>query len=114
MKKSILATILLAVGFAVYAQEGIPRMYTADPINAKAGDVITVTGDYLDHACVTKVFLTDRKTDIAVEVTEQSKTSLKFKVPATIGAGRWAVMVLSPTVGPNDKYIEEPVKILVE
>jgi hypothetical protein len=102
---------LMAVGLAAYAQEGAPRMYTAEPTSAQRGDIVTITGNYLDTACVAKVFLTDGKNDTPVDVTEQSKTTVKFKIPDKIGAGRWAVMVL--TVGPNAKYIEEPVKVLI-
>jgi hypothetical protein len=112
MRISILTTLLLAAGFAAYAQEGMPRMYTVDPANAQRGDVITITGDYLDAGCVAQVFLTDGKNDTQAVVTEQSKTTLKLKIPEKIGAGRWAVMVLTP--GPNAKYIEEPVKVLIQ
>ncbi|HEV3330010.1 MAG TPA: hypothetical protein VG096_03450 [Bryobacteraceae bacterium] len=101
----------MATGLAAYAQEGTPRMFTAEPTSAQRGDVVTIAGDYLDTACVAKVFLTDGKTDTPVDVTEQSKTTVKLKIPDKIGAGRWAVMVL--TVGPNAKYIEEPVKVLI-
>lgn len=110
MRISFIA-MLMAVGLAAYAQEGTPRMYTAEPATAQRGDVVTITGNFLDTECVAKVFLTDGKNDTPVEVTEQSKTTLKFKIPEKIAAGRWAVMVLSN--GPNAKYIEEPVKVLI-
>jgi len=87
-------------------------MYTSEPASARRGDVITVTGDYLDVGCVAKVFLTDGKNDTQVEVTEQTKTTLKFKIPAKIAAGRLAVMIL--TVDKDAKYIEQPVKVLVQ
>ena len=112
MKMSLIATLLLAAGFAAYAQEGMPRMYTADPASARRGDVITVTGDYLDQGCVVKVFLTDGKNDTQVEVTEQTKTTIKFKIPAKIEAGRLAVMILTP--GKDAKYIEQPVKVTIQ
>ena len=112
MRISLITTLVLALGFAVYAQEGVPRMYTAEPLTAQRGDVITVTGDFLDSGCVAKVFLTDGKNDTAVAVIEQSKTTIKFKIPEKIAAGRLAVMVL--TAGPNAKYIEEPVKVLIQ
>jgi len=111
MRISLISLFLLAAGFAVYAQEGVPRMYTIDPVSAQRGDVVTVTGDFLDAGCVTKVFLTDGSNDTQVEVTEQSKTTIKFKVPGKIAAGRLAVMILTP--GPNPRFIEEPVKLLI-
>jgi hypothetical protein len=111
MRISFIATLLLAAGFAAYAQEGMPRMFTADPANAKRGDVVTITGNFLDAGCVAQVFLTNGKDDTQVVVTAQSKTTLKFKIPDKIDAGRWAVLVV--TVGPNAKYIEEPVKVAI-
>ena len=112
MRISIIPMLLLAAGLAAYAQDGMPRMYTADPATAQRGDLITVTGEYLDVGCVAKVFLTDGTTDTQVEVTEQTRTTLKFKIPNKIAAGRLAVMVLTP--GSNPKYIEEPVKVLIQ
>ena len=112
MRISLIPMLLMAAGLAAHAQEGMPRMYTAEPATAQRGDVITVTGDYLDVGCVAKVFLTDGTTDTAVEVTEQTKTTIKFKIPKKIAAGRLAVMVLTP--GRDAKYIEEPVKVLIE
>jgi hypothetical protein len=112
MKISLISVALLAASFAAYAQEGMPRMYSADPISAQRGDVITITGDYLDVGCVAKVFLTDGKNDTQVEVTEQVKTTLKFKIPSKMAAGRWAVMIL--TVGQDAKYVEQPVKVLIQ
>ena len=112
MKISLITVALLAASFAVYAQEGVPRMYSAEPASAQRGDVITITGDFLDAGCVAKVFLTDGKNDTPVEVTEQAKTTLKFKIPSKMAAGRSAVMILTP--GKDAKYIEQPVKVLIQ
>jgi ABC-type uncharacterized transport system substrate-binding protein len=112
MRISLMATLLMAASFAAYAQEGIPRMFTSEPASAQRGAVITISGDYLDVGCVAKVFLTDGKNDTPVEVTEQAKTALKFKIPDKIAAGRWAVMILTP--GNDAKYIEQPVKVLIQ
>ena len=112
MRISLLATLVLAAGFALHAQDGIPRMYTAEPLTAQRGDVVTVNGDFLDSGCVAQVFLTDGQNDTPVEVLQQSKTTLKFKIPNKIASGRLAVMVL--TTGPAPKYIQEPVKVLIQ
>jgi len=61
---------------------------------------------------VAKVYLTDQKKDMVVEVTEQTATSLKFKIPATAAPGRFALMLL--TSGKEPKLIEQPVKLTVE
>jgi hypothetical protein len=90
----------------------MPRMTTAEPANGKVGDVITVSGENLQKAQVAKVYLTDGKADIQVEVTDQADTAIKFKIPAKATAGRFALMLL--TTGKEPKLIEQPVKVTVE
>jgi IPT/TIG domain len=113
MKLSFVATLLLAAGVSAYAQEGLPRMLSVDPLSGKRGDTIAVTGENLAKAKVDKVFLTDGKNDVVVEVTEQTDTTIKFKIPDKAATGgRLAIMIL--TVGKDAKYIEQPVKIMIE
>jgi IPT/TIG domain len=105
--------LLLSAGISVLAQEGLPRMLSVDPLSGKAGDVIAVTGENLDKAKVDKVYLTDGKNDVPVEVTEQTDTTIKFKIPAKAATGgRLAIMIL--TAGKDAKYIEEPVRVMIE
>ena len=83
------------------------------PDEREGGDVIAVTGENLQKDAVAKVFLTDGKNDIPVEVTEQTATTIKFKVPEKAQAGtRLTVMVL--TTGKDAKYIEQPVKLEID
>lgn len=113
MKLSVISIVLLAAGLSAAAQEGLPRMLSVDPLSGKVGDVIAVTGENLDKTKVDKVYLTDGKNDVPVEVTEQTGTTIKFKIPAKAATGeRLAVMIL--TAGKDAKYIEEPVKIMIE
>jgi nitrous oxidase accessory protein NosD len=113
MKLSFVSTLLLLTGLSAAAQEGLPRMVSVDPLSGKAGDVIAVTGENLDKANVEKVFLTDGKNDVPVEVTEQTGTTIKFKIPAKAATGaRLAIMIL--TAGKDAKYIEEPVTVMIE
>lgn len=114
MRKSSLTIAVLAVltGTLLYAQSTLPQMQTVDPSTAKAGDVVAVTGENLGTAIVASLYLTDGKADIKVEITEQSDTAIKFKIPAAVKTGRFALMVL--TKGKDAKYIEEPVKVLIE
>jgi hypothetical protein len=86
-------------------------MISVDPANGKKGDVVTVTGENLQKDLVSKVYLTDGKTDLIVEVTEQTDTSIKFKIPVK-AAGRLALMIL--TTGKDAKYIEQPVKLTID
>ena len=65
MKLSVLVSLLLAVGMAVWAEQPMPKMVTVDPLNGKAGDVIVATGENLQKDAVAKLYLTDEKNDFA-------------------------------------------------
>src|SRR5664279_3439315 len=109
MKLSLLVVLLVAACFALYAQSATPRMTSVDPLSGKVGDIITVTGENLTKASVAKVYLTDGgdgKNDIEVQITEQTDTTLKFKIPAK-AAGRLALMILTTTKA--QQLIEQPV-----
>jgi hypothetical protein len=111
MKLSFAITLLIAASFAAFGQSAMPRMVSAEPQNGKAGDLIAVTGENLQKDAVAKVYLTDGKNDTAVEVTEQTATSIKFKIPEK-ATGRLALMVL--TAGKDAKLIEQPVKVTID
>jgi hypothetical protein len=111
MRMSVVVLPALLVLVAL-AQPAMPRLNTVEPPNGKAGDVLTVAGENLDKTNVVKLYLTDGKNDVEVEVTEQAATAIKFKIPATAKAGRFSLMVL--TGGKDPKYIEQPVKVTIE
>jgi hypothetical protein len=111
MKLSVALPLFLAIGLTAFAQT-LPKMSTVDPGTGKAGDEITVAGENLEKAQVAKVYLTDGKNDVPVDLTEQTSTSVKFKIPAKAAAGRFALMLL--TTGKDPKLIEQPVKLTVE
>jgi hypothetical protein len=112
MKLSFVVALLMSASFAAHSQQAMPRMTSVEPASAKKGDVVAVTGENLDKDLVAKVYLTDGKNDTPVEVTEQSATTIKFKIPAAKVAGRLALMIL--TTGKEPKYIEQPVKVTIE
>ncbi len=112
MKLSLIVPLLLAASIAVYAQQPMPRMTTVDPANGKVGDLITVAGENLEKDQVAKVFLTDGKNDVVVDITDQSATAIKFKIPTKATPGRFALMLL--TAGKEPKLIEQPVKVTVD
>jgi uncharacterized protein YqfA (UPF0365 family) len=113
MRLSFALPLFLAAGLAAFAQQSMPRMNTVDPGSGKAGDEITVAGENLEKAQVAKLYLTDGKNDVLVDlITEQTPTSIKFKIPAKATAGRFALMLL--TTGKEPKLIEQPVKLTVE
>jgi hypothetical protein len=102
MRLSFAVPLFLAASLAAFAQS--PRMTTVDPANGKAGDEITVAGENLEKSQVAKVYLTDGKNDVLLDLTDQTATSIKFKIPAKAAAGRFALMLL--TTGKDAKLIE--------
>ena len=114
MKNSRLALALLTLTLpiALPAQSAMPQMTAVEPASGVSGDVLTVTGEKLDQNSVAEVYLTDGKIDVKVEITEQTGTSIKFRIPAEAKPGRFALMVL--TRGKDPRLIEEPVKVTVE
>ena len=87
-------------------------MTTVEPESGKLGDILTVSGDNVDKTQVAELYLTDGKKDTKVEMTEQTPTSIKFKIPVKARPCRFALMVL--TTGKEPKLIEQPVKVTVE
>ncbi len=86
------------------------RVVSVDPATAKVGDVVTITGDGIDKGTVDTLYLTDGKTDIQVDMTEQSAKTIKFKVPEQAKSHRWAIMVHTT----KNQLIEEPVRVQIE
>jgi len=111
MKLSFVVSLLVAASFVAYAQQAMPRMTSVDPVSGKKGDIIVISGENLQKELVAKVYLTDGKNDLQVEVTEQTATAIKFKIPAK-ATGRLTLMVL--TSGKDAKYIEQPVKLTID
>ena len=104
----------LAVPIRLIGQSTIPQMRKVDPASGRSGDVVAVTGDSLDQDTVAALYLTDGKEDVKVEITEQTATVIKFKIPANAKTGRLALMVLTKGKGKDPRLIEEPVKVLIE
>jgi hypothetical protein len=115
MKLSLLVSLLLAASFAAHAQAGSPRMTSAEPDTGKRGDLITITGENLDKGHIAKLYLTDGgdgKNDVEVQITDQTETTIKFKIPPKAIAGRMALLIL--TKATPQQLIEQPVKVTVE
>lgn len=94
------------------AQTPMPQIHNVDPMSVKAGEVVSLQGEYLDQEYVSGILLTDETTDFKAVITEQTATSIKIKVPSTMKPGRFGVVVKlkkDPT-----KEIEQPVKVTVE
>lgn len=120
MIKSLIACLLLA-GVVLLGAEKDPKdqgwkptplMRTVNPDTAKAGDVVTVTGENLDKARVSEVYLTDGKAEVKLVVVEQSAETLKVKISDKLQPGRFRLMVL--TTGAEPQFLEQPVTVLIE
>jgi hypothetical protein len=108
---SLLGAVALFCAPSVSAQS-FPRMTKAEPSYAMAGELVSVTGENLAKKDVSKVYLTDGKDDIELALTEQTGTEVKFKVPGSVTAKRFTLMILTP--GPEPRLIEQPCKLTVE
>ncbi|MBZ5624036.1 MAG: IPT/TIG domain-containing protein [Acidobacteriia bacterium] len=111
MKLSFAASILVAVSFVAYAES--PRITAVEPQNGKVGDIISITGENLQKDNVVKLYLTDGTNDTLVEtITEQTATTIKFKIPEKAKPGRLALMFL--TAGKTGQLMEQPYKITID
>jgi len=103
---------LIATLAPVTLGQDSPRMRTVEPGNGKAGDELTVSGENLDIKFVRKLYLTDGKNDIEMQVTQQTNESIKFKIAPKTKPGRYSLMVLTAEKAP--KLIEQPVRCTVD
>jgi hypothetical protein len=102
---------LLLYPVAVNAQNTM--ISSVDPLTAKVGDSVNAQGQGLAANKVDQMYLTNGTDDIRVEIVDQQDKVIKFKVPAGIKSGRWALMIhLKVVNGPT--LIEQPVKLTVE
>jgi hypothetical protein len=112
MRLSLIGLVVVAACLTGYAQQAIaPSIDSVTPPNGKVGTVITATGQNLQKAMVAKLYLTDGKNDLVVDVTEQTATTIKFKIPDK-ATGRMALMVLTSDKEP--KLMELPVKVAID
>jgi hypothetical protein len=115
MRTSVIAGLLLAalIGSTILlADTAMPQVRTVAPDSVKAGDVVTLEGEYLDQAYVSGIILTDGTTDFRAAITEQAATTIKIKVPVSLKPGRFAVVLRLKKDA--TKEIEQPVKVNVE
>jgi hypothetical protein len=104
--------VLLAIPFFLSAQTSFPRMTTVDPAVSKVGGVVSAAGENLDKDNVAELLLTDGKSDLRVQITEQTAASIKFRIPETAKPGRFSLVIRTATSPP--KEYQQPVKLTVE
>ncbi|MBM3815342.1 MAG: hypothetical protein FJW20_27335 [Acidimicrobiia bacterium] len=94
------------------AMQAMPRFNTVTPDTGKAGAEFTAEGEHLEKANVAKLYLTDGKLDIEVQIMLQTGKAIKFKAPADVKEGRFSLMIL--TTGSAPKLLVQPVKVTIE
>ena len=88
-----------------------PKLNTVTPESGKADVEFTAAGENLTKTYVADLYLTDGTNDIKVSITAQEAASIKFKPPAKINPGRYALMLLTAD---RTRFLEQPVKVTIE
>jgi len=110
MRLCLLITLLAGLVMFSATLQAQARITSVEPLTAKAGDTVNAIGEEIDNANVETLYLTDGTNDFKCQMVEQTATTIKFKVPDNMKAGRWALMVHTK----KNQLIEQPVKLTVE
>ena len=89
-----------------------PVMKAVEPGSVKAGGTFEVEGDYLGKKHISEVYLTAGGKDLILSILTQGDKKMKLKVPGSVPAGKYSLMVLTNWPIPN--FIEQPVSLKVE
>jgi hypothetical protein len=112
----VLALPLLLIPEVVRAVDGdpppTPVMKSVEPPDVKAGGTVEVDGEYLGKKHISEVYLTAGGKDFKLNIVSQDDKKLKLKVPASVPAAKYFLMVLTNRPIPN--FIEQPVSVKVE
>ncbi len=111
---AVLALLVLTARTAAAVDEwhGVPVLQSVDPSSGKPGDMITAFGEYLGKPQVSDLYLTNGERDIKAEITEMTKSFVKFRIPAEAAPGKYKLMLLV-TIG-EPTLLEQPVTLTVE
>jgi hypothetical protein len=88
----------------------VPFVRTLEPYLVKVGDLVKATGYVLNKDKVAEVYLTAKGSDYKLEITGQTDTVIRFKIPEGIPVGRYRFMVL---LKETPKFLEQPVYLEV-
>lgn len=115
IEAAIAVFLLIAAIAAIFIISLIPaaaqtnsRITSVDPTSGKVNDSVTVTGDGLAKATVSKVFLSDDKNDYPATVTDQEATKIVFKVPQVKPGG------YNVSIQVGNSLLIQPVRFTVE
>jgi IPT/TIG domain len=85
-----------------------PHLTSVDPQSGSANDTITLTGEHLEKAHVSAVFLSDDKEDHKAVVVSQATDKIVIKVPS-VKAGEYNISVQE-----GNAILIEPVRFTVQ
>lgn len=112
MRRFFVVIFLLAFGLPVFCDGApSPRVNTVTPDSGAVTVEFTAAGENLGKAMVAELYVTDGKNDVKVTLIEQTAEAIKFKVPGTVKAGRYGLMILTSD---RMQFIEQPVKLTIE
>ena len=105
----LLFALLLTALLAATAAEAVgmrdprptPMMSSVEPASGRSGDLLKVSGVYLDASLVRELYLTAGGVDAKAEIIEQSATVIRFKIPAEAKPGRYCLTVLTTEEPPT-------------
>ena len=103
----VLASILLAGAASV--RSTISRL---DPNYGRPDDLITAYGEHLGANNVADLSLTDERCYALVNITEQSETTIRFRIPSMLEKGDYKVLI--HPVGRYTTSIEQRVTLTVK
>jgi hypothetical protein len=110
---ALLVLLLVITPQAVSAQSApppLPVIKTVSPVTASVGTVVTGNGESLNSRLV-DVYLTDGKKDYRLTIVEKTENAVKFKIPSTVPAGRFRLMISTPDVPPV--LVEQPAVLTI-
>lgn len=99
---------LLGIWGIVALAADTPRMAALEPGAGKVGTEITVSGEFLTQ--ITKVYISDGKTDVEVQHSAVEDKTLKFTIPESVKPGRYGLAILTK----DNRMVDQPVRLTVE
>ena len=96
----VLGALALAfTGARIYAGDDVQptqsiHIREVKPAFGAAGDALVAFGHDLNTKSVKELWLTDGKKDYKVDILQQTENTIRFKIPATVPAGKFRLMVL--------------------
>jgi hypothetical protein len=108
LETSARCLLLLICGLSLQAQQ----LKDVRPDKGKVGSVLRMRGSDLSKEKVDSVYLSDQTLDMMVKVLNQTDSLIEFRIPPSVKAGRFQVVI--KTTGKDPRILEQPFYIKVE